>query len=113
MWVGGGTALTSDILLRRFACACRKPNRLTLDALGSFFGGAKRGVVLPDGTACVVSGSVSSLLPLLSISALARRRAAIGFPVYGEEAGRFRKPKDIATPLVTDLFDVCLSSFGL
>lgn len=94
------------------ACGCLNPNRLTLVAFASFLGGARRGVVLPDGTTLLVNGAVSvvALLPpfpfLSIISAPASRRPTFTFPVVvpiiveGAVFGLFLKPKDIATPFV-------------
>lgn len=106
----------------RLACGCLNPNRLTLVAFASFFGGARRGVVLPEGTALLVNGSVSDVLPpppppppllpflsMISVAPAARRRPTFAFPaadvfpvnrVEGAVLGRFLKPKDMATPLV-------------
>lgn len=83
------------------------PNLLTLVALGSFFGGASLGVVLPVGTTLAAKISVSASFPLPSI--LASRLAALEFEAI-DGAGLRLKPKDIATPLVRwSLFgDRCL-----
>lgn len=83
-------------------------------ALGSFFGGARRGVLLPEGMV-VVGGSSFPLLSVVSMSA--RRRATAALPVIdGAVVGRFLKPNDVATPFVhcwSGFLDGSFSSSGL
>lgn len=75
----------------------RNPNLLTLVALGSFFGGANRGVVLPVGATLLARASVSASFPFPST--VASLLAAVGLAAI-DGAGRRLNPKDIATPFV-------------